>query len=220
MRPVTTRLGLFFCICATPISFAGDGDQKSWLSPNRSFWISTAPSAERERYSGGLVRVELREASNHVVGSYDPEARGIEVLWSPDSRFVAINEDFSHATCCLSVWHLVNHGWAAVRLPEQLQNRNIEDPRTHTSHGQDAISRLLPTEVARLIMYWCGAYQPDAVRWLNQSDLEVSTGGEAELKDKRHLIADYRFIVHCSKGGTAKIVDQKRVRYEIQESKK
>lgn len=202
---------LIFCLLLLSATRLLSADQEIYPSPNGELAIATAPSAASNRFKVQL----LDTATRHVLASYDPEARAIEVLWSPDGRFVAINEDFSHATNNLSIWHLIDRRWEPVHLPQRLRAHFvIDDPKTQIGHTQEAITRLIPKDVAPLIKFWYGGHEPHADRWHNRSNLQISVGGEAELRDDRHLIVEHRFMVHCSRDCTARIEEEKQIKYE------
>ena len=196
-----------------PGASTNDENPESWTAPNKKFSISTAPSANQERYRG-LLKVELRDAKNRLLDSYDPETRAIEVFWSPDSRYVAINEDIAHCCGNLSVW-LTTHGkFEKVDLPEAIRSKG----------NTPAIDRLIPAKDAKqLIIAWHGAVDAWAGKWRSDSDLEVSVDGGANLhsldptssKEIGWLEVEYRFVIRCSEHN-AEVIGKEKIKYEKQ----
>ena len=189
-------------------------DEEIYTSPNGELAIATAPSSVPNRYKVQLVDATTR----HVLGSYDPEVRAIQVFWSPDGRFAAINEDISHATSHLSIWCVADNRWEPVHLPQRLRDRIvIDDPKTQTGHSQEVIDRLLSSARVPPVKFWHGAHQPSAEKWITKSDLQINIEAAGESQDGRDLTVGYRFIVRCSRDCTAKIVEEKRLTCEIKE---
>jgi hypothetical protein len=185
------------CVALADVS-AQDTD--TYLSPNHRFAVTTAVGERPTRYKVQLVDV----LKNQMLASYDPEARGIDAVWSPDSRFVAINEDITHYANTLSIWCIMGRTWRKVTLPERLQD--------------EPITRLLPKRDAALVAFWWGAHDPCAERWIGPGTLQIRVEGEAALKDSpdnTQLEADYLVVIQCSRKCTCKILSEKQLKCVI-----
>jgi len=198
-----------FSLCAIR-TYAEDG--AAYPSPDGRFSISTASGSTTNHHTIGLIDLSTR----NILASYDREVRAITVLWSPDSQFVAINEDISHECGHLSIWHLKDLKWEPVYLPQTLRSLSvIDDPKTKTYHSEEVINRLLPKDEAKLIRFWWGSHDPTAVKWLNGSDLQIEVDGEGSMRNGCHMSAGFSFIIHCLSNCTAKVVEKKQLHLEI-----
>lgn len=180
-------------------SVRSEESNPKWLSPDKKYSIITTKSAERTRYNGGLLGVQLLDDHNQVLATYDPEARSLDVLWSPQSSFVAINEDISHASGNLSVWKLFEKGWKQVKLPTSTQD----------------IFQLLQESEKQSFVHWWGAHSATPKKWLSDDELQIEISGEAELKENRNLSVHFEGTLKCLSDCTAKVLEQKQLKYEV-----
>lgn len=211
------QLNLIICLFLLSTVWLHAANITTYRSPDGKFAISTAGGASNSHYKVQLIDA----ATEQVLDSYDPEARAIEVFWSPDSRFVAINEDLSHTLGNLNVWLITGRNWKRVSMPEQVLDRVVtDDKKSGTSHTEEVIARLIPKNDARLVKFWLGGHQPLASQWHSSSDLEIEVNGEAEMQGDRHLTVTYSFVLRCFPDGTSKILEEKQIEYKIEPSTK
>jgi hypothetical protein len=210
VQPMTMKRGLL--LIAFQLGFGllvfGDVSPDGRLSVELALDVSPLGA---QNHSVRLVEVD----TDRTLALLKADARFVGSWWSPDSRFVALNVSVSHQAGEFDVYRIVKNGWKQVPLPDALREWKFRDPEDHNAwHTASAIDRYLKKEDFSRRAYWHGAHDPEAVRWLNATDLEISLGGTAILKDGGELELEMRFVVRFENGGS-KLLSQKQVCYQL-----
>ena len=163
-------------------------------------------SVEAHQEKGwGRFDVEIIDlASGKAVLSFDPEARFIGAAWSPDSKFVAIEQNRTTHDSAVSVFSIGKDKARRVLLPKDC---NYEDESAAVfesptrKHAKISNSQNFHINMA--------AFQIE--KWINSDTLVLNAsgrgwwGGLVARDTDRRFLADYELTLHFAADGTSSL---------------
>ena len=149
--------------------------------------------------------VEIIElAPNKTVLTFDPEARYIGAVWSPDSKLVAIEQNRTTHDSAISVFSIGKEAAKRVILPKDC---NYEDESAAVfesptrKHANITHSQSFHITIA--------AFQIE--KWINSDTLVLCAsgrgwwGGDVTGDKDRRFMADYKLTLHFAADGTSSL---------------
>ena len=154
---------------------------------------------------GGKFAVEIIESAlNKTVLTFDPDARYIGAAWSPDSKFVAIEQNRTTHDSAVSVFSIGKETAKRVILPKDC---NYEDESAAVFESPTRKHAKIST--SQNFHITMAAFQIE--KWINSDTLVLNAAGRgwwagdvAKDKDRRFL-ADYKLTIHFAADGTSSL---------------
>jgi hypothetical protein len=184
MKSLISLVVLAYCSDAFALN---DNVLESWYSPNGKYAI-------RERFYGQGKRVDadfINLATGRTAPAYWTGARSLSVIWSQDSRFVAVSADVSHHFGNMRLFEIKRERINEISLPPNMAAINFISDHAKANLGHtsfDAIS---------------------TVKWINNAQLEIVSETEACLMNgagDAEYVSEH-FIIDLN-NGEAKIIKQ------------
>jgi hypothetical protein len=161
-----------------------DNQPETWRSPNGKYAIKEMFYGE-----GKLVRgIFAQIATGATATIYPGGARSLSALWSPDSRYVALDADRTKYRGEVKLFRVEHGKIAEIALPLNMDARNYLSADTKKHLGSLAFEGM------------------HATRWIDNSRIEIISETTASRLDnsKSEDVAQH-FIIELS-GGEAKII--------------
>ena len=180
------------------VSFSG----KSYKSdaPDGRFSVQAHQEKGWSKYDVEIIEL----APNKTVLTFDPEARYIGAVWSPDSKLVAIEQNRTTHDSAVSVFSIGKEAAKRVILPKDC---NYEDESAAVfesptrKHAKITHSQSFHTTIA--------AFQIE--KWINSDTLVLCAsgrgwwGGDVAGDKDRRFMADYKLTLHFAADGTSSL---------------
>ena len=171
--------------------------------------FSVHAQQEKGYYKFEVEIIEL--ASNTRVLSFDSKARFIGAAWSPDSKFVAIEQNKSTHDSAVSLFSVGRETARQVRLPKECDDESAAVYESPTRKHAKVINSLK-------FHFALEGFQVE--KWLSSDKLVLSAsgmgwwGGDVAKDKDRRFLADYKLTIHLAADGTSSLQKLALRKYE------
>jgi hypothetical protein len=178
-------------------------------APNGRFSVQAHQEKGLDKFD--LEIIEL--ASNMTVLTFDPEARYIGAVWSPDSKLVAIEQNRTTHDSAVSAFSVGKETATRVILPKGCNYEDQSDAVFESPTRKHA--KITNSQKFHITM---AVFQ--IVKWLSPDQLVLSAsgmgwwGGEAAEDNDTRFLAEYEVTIHFAADGTSSLQKLALKKYE------
>lgn len=178
-------------------------------APNGRFSVQ----AHQEKGWGKFDVEIIGIASKKPVLTFAPEARYIGAAWSPDSKFVAVEQNRTTHDSAVSVFSVGEATAKRVLLPKDCNDEDESDAVFESptrKHAKAPDSRRFHITLA--------VFQVE--KWIDSDTLVLSAsgrgwwGGDVAKDEDRRFDADYKLVIHFTADGTSSLQEIELANYD------
>ena len=178
-------------------------------APNGRFLVQADQEKGWAKFDVKIIEL----ATNKTILTYDPQARFIRAAWSPDSKFVAIEQNRTTHDSAVSVFSIGKETPKRIILPEGCDYEDkseavFESPTRN--HAKDTNSQKFHITMA--------VFQ--IAKWLDSDTLVLSAsgrgwwGGDAAKDEDQRFDASYKITLQFAVDGTSSLQKIELAYYE------
>ncbi|MFY7818365.1 MAG: hypothetical protein ACOVRB_08380 [Akkermansiaceae bacterium] len=180
-------------------------------APSGRFSVRTT----RNEVDGQQVVEMMDHSSGLTVHSFNTKARSIDAVWSPDSKYIAIEQNISTHHSEVSLFSITPKVAKRMILPKECSD-------------QDGAAFDAPTRkralIAEPLKFHFASEGLQVVQWSAADEIVLSTsglgwwGGDVAKEHDTRFLAEYEITVHFALDGTSSLRKLVLKKYEVLQS--